>query len=504
MGVGRAVRGMAWTIGVLGVLGVLLGLAPGAWAGDYDLYYKVVMENAQAGWMHSTQATSDGRITTGREMKFSFKRGETKSSAGITTGFVETSAGKPVSMRSVQVMGAKPVTVEYRFTAEGLEVSSGEGAARKVVKAAAPEGEWLTPAAAMDFLARRLKAGAKQITYRTIDPLSGAEISTVTHADVRAGSVKVGEKTFEGYSMTTTSSTSPGVSSQDFVDGEGNLITQTTAMGGLSVSITLAGPEVVDFKAESPEFMVSTFVKPDKVIVDPRRVSRGTFTLDYGDAAPAVPGTGSQSVTTVAGAKVTIVVDASTPNVAEEADARNAAYRGASAMISSEDARVKALAARGVEGVPENDALGRARALRGAVHEFITNKNLDVGFAAASEVAQTRTGDCTEHAVLLTAVLRAQGIPARVAGGLIYADQFAGSKGIFGYHMWSQALVELDGSLRWLDLDATLPLEPGYDGTHIALVVSGLSDTEGTRAMQGIAAAMGKVKISVGALEHRR
>ena len=152
----------------------------------------------------------------------------------------------------------------------------------------------------------------------------------------------------------------------------------------------------------------------------------------------------------------------------------------------------------------DQETVRRARAIRKAVYRYITAKNLDVGFASAAEVARTRKGDCTEHAVLLTAALRAAGIPARVAGGLIYADEFAGAKGIFGYHMWSQALVKVDGTPRWVDVDATLHLEPGYDATHIALMAAPLSDAQGTQDMLAIAAAMGRVKISVVGVEHRR
>ena len=39
--------------------------------------------------------------------------------------------------------------------------------------------------------------------------------------------------------------------------------------------------------------------------------------------------------------------------------------------------------------------------------------------------ARTRSGDCSEHAVLLTALLRARGIPARVSHGLVYLEQRA-------------------------------------------------------------------------------
>ena len=67
------------------------------------------------------------------------------------------------------------------------------------------------------------------------------------------------------------------------------------------------------------------------------------------------------------------------------------------------------------------------------------SKNFEVAFAAASEVARNRSGDCTEHAVLAAAMCRAVGIPSRVVVGLVYVDEPSRLKG-FGYHMWNRGL----------------------------------------------------------------
>ena len=37
--------------------------------------------------------------------------------------------------------------------------------------------------------------------------------------------------------------------------------------------------------------------------------------------------------------------------------------------------------------------------------------------------ASQGSGDCTEHAVLLAAVVKARGLPARVCHGLVYVEQ---------------------------------------------------------------------------------
>jgi hypothetical protein len=81
---------------------------------------------------------------------------------------------------------------------------------------------------------------------------------------------------------------------------------------------------------------------------------------------------------------------------------------------------------------------------------------------SAVDVLRSMMGDCNEHAVLTTALLRASGIPARVCVGLVY------SRGKFFYHAWNECYVG-----KWVSLDATLNQVPA-DATHIKLVEGGL------------------------------
>lgn len=66
-----------------------------------------------------------------------------------------------------------------------------------------------------------------------------------------------------------------------------------------------------------------------------------------------------------------------------------------------------------------------------------------------SRVARTGTGDCTEHALLLAALARSVGRPARVVEGLVLAWE-DGEVGAFG-HAWA----EIHDGTRWRRADAT-------------------------------------------------
>jgi transglutaminase-like putative cysteine protease len=135
--------------------------------------------------------------------------------------------------------------------------------------------------------------------------------------------------------------------------------------------------------------------------------------------------------------------------------------------------------------------MARAQALRRFVHEHITAKNLDTAFATASETARMKRGDCSEHAVLLCALLRAAEIPARTASGLVYADAFAGERDLFGWHMWTQALI----GGKWVDLDATLPVR--YDAAHVLVGTSSLAEGMGDADLSHLLILLGNLEIEV-------
>lgn len=96
-----------------------------------------------------------------------------------------------------------------------------------------------------------------------------------------------------------------------------------------------------------------------------------------------------------------------------------------------------------------------------------TNKNLEKVYGAsndrASDVLAVGKGDCTEHSVLLVALARAVGIPARQVYGLVYA-RYADGKDALYWHAWA----EVRSAGEWIAVDPIFG-QPVADATHIAL-----------------------------------
>lgn len=127
------------------------------------------------------------------------------------------------------------------------------------------------------------------------------------------------------------------------------------------------------------------------------------------------------------------------------------------------------------------DAWDAARRINGFVYGHIENKSLARAFSTAREALDAREGDCTEHAVLFSALAKIVGIPTRLATGLVYVG---GQKNIFGYHEW----VEVWMGSGWVAMDPTFGQDLA-DPTHVKFT-HGMSDPDGLRDAGLVAATL--------------
>lgn len=170
-------------------------------------------------------------------------------------------------------------------------------------------------------------------------------------------------------------------------------------------------------------------------------------------------------------------------------------YLASSRYMDLQDPLIQKLA----EGITpgKTDPVEIAKAAEQFVHSYLTLKNYSTALATASEVAASRSGDCTEHGVLLAALLRLKKIPARVAVGLVYVPSLKA----YGGHMWTEAY--LNGG--WVGLDATLARGRG-DALHIKTGDSALDDssTLPIDSFLPLMHALGRMKVSVLKTEYQR
>ncbi|MDX2509110.1 MAG: transglutaminase-like domain-containing protein [Desulfobacterales bacterium] len=121
--------------------------------------------------------------------------------------------------------------------------------------------------------------------------------------------------------------------------------------------------------------------------------------------------------------------------------------------------------------------LEKVKKLIGWVYKNIEKRPV-LSVPDALSTLENRVGDCNEHAVLLAALARASGIPARIETGLAYLN------GRFYYHAWN--LLYLG---RWITADSVFGQIPA-DVTHIRFTTGSLKQLD-------LMSIIGKVKLKV-------
>lgn len=504
---------------------------------DRDDWYRITLDGQDAGTLHVEERREGDDLIFELETRMRFRRGDIEVALETAGRFVEGPAGEPRSMWSKLVMAEQPIETFYRFSPDQIEVTTVQGDLRKVETRPRPEGEWLSPLAA-DRLAQRYEAeGAERYQLVTLDPTQGARPVEITRELVARGLPSdsgagpgAGSGTGSAEQTITrwreTQSTMPGIVATVDLAPDGGLVRSRTNLMGMSMEIVkvdradLEGPETA-----APEIIVSSVIRPNQALPEPRQRQRVVYRLYPLEGTsselveiPLPPTAGAQrSERRSDDVLVTVEIEpentlrpqaeASEPTSTYEGDGVDPAEEGedgarqverylrASPFLDHEVEAVRRLlevARSGAGDLSNESAHQRAERLRRFVYGYLDQKDLGTGFASAAEVAESRAGDCTEHSVLLAALLRAEAIPSRVVAGLVYVDEFLGEQGIFGYHMWVQARI--DG--RWLDLDPSFP-DP-FDAGHIALGTSALEDsTLNSTGLETLAALFGSLAIDI-------
>jgi len=476
----------------LAIISVVVLLAPATARADWSVienrWYSLSLGGAACGFAHGviekgidTPGEKNGdllRTTTQTRLKLG--RGATMVAIEIESSFVETARGEPVSATMRHATGGPENRTTYAFVRDGsawaVDVVEGGKSRREKLSS----DEWLTPQSVERFVLERLKASAKEITYRSLDLEGGLRVAstTMTKSGDETTVLTTGTEHREiPVSVWAVRNDIMPVPSTERYSTDGELVENVTKLGIGEIVSRLVDEKTAKaaFAGSSVEVLVRSFVPAKRRISGARERDRLVFSVKTLEGElPELPSAGAQRVRRVGPGELEVEVDARRGSDATKADFEDSKYRASSALIDSDSKEVRDLLAKVGPRDPNEEVRVRADDLRRFVGNWITNKNLASAFASASEAARSRGGDCSEHGVLLAALLRADGIPSRIASGLVYADEFGGQKNVWGWHVWTQACIEKrGGGYEWLDVDATLPTR--FDAAHVLTGVSELA-----------------------------
>ncbi|MEL7060971.1 MAG: transglutaminase domain-containing protein [Acidobacteriota bacterium] len=456
---------------------------PGA---ERTVTYRVDIGGVPAGLFVETVEFRSGTVVIEERLDLALRRGGSTLEIESVERFVEDADGAPIEAGLRQVLGPEPTVRSYRF-ADG-ELQRTEGDRPPVTEPLA--SDWLTPTAAHRRRAEAVRAATAaraarlqstaehapaagtsadgdpgRLVLPIFDEESGLRIEQTYVLEALDEPLALGEALCSTSRWRQTSSLTPETPATVWMSPGGTILrTETELLGRPLVFERVVGGVAPPSAAGAPEMLVDTLIVPDRPIDAPRSQRRMRYRLRVEGVRAELPSTGWQRARQEAEG-IVVDIDLDAPPVPAPPPGPDALAD--STLIDHRAPAVRDLARR--RPAPADARLPeRAEHWRRVVAETLEEKNLDTLFARASAVAASGSGDCTEHAVLLAALLRADGVPARLAIGVVYAEAFAERPDVFAYHMWTQAY--LDGA--WRDLDATLSADVAFDATHLTFATT--------------------------------
>lgn len=458
----------------------------------------IYLQDSYVGYFHAKERTdashSPPLIESEAEMRMSMKRDGQHIALASKRTSAETVDGVLVSFREEQQLGPTPV-VSTGQVKDGKLVIESRDAERTTTRTIDLPEKTGGPFAPERSLTRQPMQPGETRTVRFYEPMLGAlAAERLEAADLEQVELLDGSQKLLRIESTLTIEGQPQpIRGVRWTNDQGETLkTESTAMR--QVTYRTSKEQALRASTEEPAFdlMRGTIVKLDRPLEDARQthVARYRVELDSGDPSTIFAAGPTQHVKSTGPhtAEVTITsLDPEAPMCEGASGAATDADRQPSGMIQSDDPRIVEMAreAAGDRTTPGEIAI--------ALEEFVSNKmrakrSYSTAFASAADVARTLEGDCTEHAVLLAALARAAGIPARVAIGLVYSPADEG----FAYHMWTEMLL----SGCWVPLDATLG-EGRISADHLKLTDSNLTDRDGFASFLPLAEVLGQLKIEV-------
>lgn len=297
------------------------------------------------------------------------------------------------------------------------------------------------------------------LTFHIFDPATMSQQPVGIRVEGKETVISMGEPV----ETTRLSLTYKGVTQTAWIDGNGDIVREKGLLG-LTLEKTTRSLATADMPAGLTEDITRlASVSGNGTIADPRSTRYLKIRIN-GIAFDRLDIHGGRQ--SLRGDILTIVRE----EIPEEAETLRPAFPPDNAkaflepepFIQSDDQRIIGTAASVVS--PDANPVDNARALVEWVFGNIEKRPV-LSVPDAVAVLINRVGDCNEHAVLLAALARAAGIPAKIEAGLVYLD------GRFYYHAWNLLYVG-----EWITADAVLGQMPA-DAAHIRLV-SGSPDAQ--------------------------
>ena len=432
-------------------------------------YFALFMDNKKVGYAIQRREVEGEKVTTSVELKVTLSRTGIPVSVQTQAITFETIDGKPLGFELEQAMGMMASKTTATIDEQGkVKVSTGQ----QEVEFDWPDGAVMSEGMRLLHLERGLTEGT---TYNVtvFDP----SMMQVVDVEVKVGSKQNIDLLGRVVSLIEVKSTislpqiGPMVSTE-YYDDELRLQKSIMPIMGMTIEQIACSKEFALGEIDVLEVVDKMFMASPEPLGNLSLVRSITYHLSptQGAADLNIPTDDNQKVQQLSNGKIILTVEpvaapkgVSFPYKGNDPEAL--AALNPSRYVESDQKIIIDLARRAVGRT--SDASEAIRKIEAFVADYVSDKSLSVGYASAAEVAASKEGDCSEHAVLTAALCRAVGIPAQVVTGLAYVEEWRALQNGFGGHAWTQAYI----GDKWIGIDSAFKGtgRGGYDAGHIAL-----------------------------------
>ena len=449
-----AFHGKLWLAGLLCM--PLLGQA----RPPEDQWFSVLLDGRKIGSFESTREVRGAQIVTMQKLDMVLDRAGSHVALSNAESSTETDDGKPLAFRSVSQLSGSETIIDGQLRDGTVDVTTQSAGTRQSRQMPWPRGALLPEGLRLAGMRAGLKPGTRYqaISFQS-SSLDAAEISSVVGAQENV-ELPGGDRHLNPIEQTIAFPGAP-VRSRTWVDADQTVYKLTMPMMGVDLVLLACDRACATAPNQGSDVFQHTLMRSPRPLsrVELAGAMRYTLAPRGQGALLALPETDEQHVERKGDQRIVTIQRAVTSQAESKPGPEDYLPND---WLQSTAPEIAQLAKQAV--VDEKQPREQMQRIETFVRGYIRNKNLDVGYASALEVARKPEGDCTEHALLVAALGRAAGIATRVVDGLAYAPGFAGRDQVFVPHAWAQAWV--DG--RWQSFDAALS---GFDAGHIALAI---------------------------------
>jgi len=408
--------------------------------------------------------------------------------------FVEDQVGRVVRMAGMNRVSRleNVVTGEVRDGTLHLQIRSPNFTSRRQIEW---DDEVLGPVAQARLIRAFLEeeqAADAILSCKTFlpDP-QFCKVTTVTIERVGEEQIEIGGQAKKAKKALVKQDILPGIVSTVWFDENGEELKIQVPIMGMMFERVTRDEALRDLPALGVDLLSDLLIRSNVRFVHPRQVTEVLYRLSSrGDRLKSLELDGPRQTTEKREQTAIWLRVRARPGVSaavpDDRDLKE--YLEPNHNIQCADPKILATA-RGVAG-DAPDQWQTAKRLERWVADHV-RRTFSVGSATAKEVMDNLEGDCSEHAVLLAALLRAAGIPTRIALGAVYWE------GVFGYHMWTEACVATGArKRRWRSLDATL-CGPFVDATHIKIGDASLATGSMVAPLMKLAQVIGELRVEI-------